>query len=60
MRLVRYADEPDLRAIRFEALSQQTFPEYMQNNVPGNKYWGPASNGRGRHVEPNIWLRHRV
>ncbi|MGZ8706330.1 MAG: GNAT family N-acetyltransferase [Gaiellaceae bacterium] len=40
MRLVRYADEPDLRAIRFEVLSQQTFPEYMQNNVPGNKYWG--------------------
>ncbi len=40
MRLVRYADEPDLRAIRHEVLSQQTFPEYLQNNVPGNKYWG--------------------
>lgn len=45
MRLVRYADEPDLRAIRFEALSQQTFPEYMQNNVPGNKYWGRLATG---------------
>jgi GNAT superfamily N-acetyltransferase len=40
VRLFRYADEPDLRAIRYEVLSQQTFPEYLQNNVPGNKYWG--------------------
>ena len=40
MRVVRYADEPSLRAIRYEVLSQQTFPEYLQNNVPGNKYWG--------------------
>ena len=40
MRLVRYADEEDLRAIRYAVLSQQTFPEYMQHNVPGNKYWG--------------------
>jgi GNAT superfamily N-acetyltransferase len=40
VRLVRYADEPDLRAIRYETLSQATFPEYLQNNVPGNKYWG--------------------
>lgn len=40
MRLVRYADEPDLRAIRYSTLSQPTFPEYLQNNVPGNKYWG--------------------
>ena len=39
MRLVRYADEPELRAIRFEVLSQQTFPEYMQHNIPGSKYW---------------------
>jgi hypothetical protein len=45
VRLVRYADEPDLRAIRFEALSQQTFPEYMQNNVPGNKYCGRLATG---------------
>jgi GNAT superfamily N-acetyltransferase len=40
VRLVRYADEPELRAIRYETLSQATFPEYLQNNVPGNKYWG--------------------
>jgi GNAT superfamily N-acetyltransferase len=40
VKLVRYADEPDLRAIRFAVLSQQTFPEYLQHNVPGNKYWG--------------------
>ena len=40
VRLVRYADEPDFREIRYEVLSQQTFPEYLQNNVPGNKYWG--------------------
>jgi GNAT superfamily N-acetyltransferase len=39
MRVARYADEPRLRAIRYEVLSQQTFPEYMQHNVPGNKYW---------------------
>jgi len=118
VRLFRYADEPDLRAIRYETLSQQTFPEYLQNNVPGNKYWGrlyedfpdfqlglldgdelvaefhsvptrgtglsdweewtgmrfPSDSeyvvpemlaplyvrdGRGRHVEPNVWLRQR-
>jgi GNAT superfamily N-acetyltransferase len=40
VRLFRYADEPVQRAIRYETLSQQTFPEYLQNNVPGNKYWG--------------------
>ena len=40
VRLVRYADAPDLQAIRYEVLSQVTFPEYLQNNVPGNKYWG--------------------
>ena len=39
MNLVRYADRPDLRAIRFETLSQVTFPEYMHHNVPGNRYW---------------------
>jgi GNAT superfamily N-acetyltransferase len=36
----RYADRPDLRAIRFETLSKPTFPEYMNHNVPGGKYWG--------------------
>ena len=40
MRLVRYVDRPDLMETRFEQLSQATFPEYMHNNVPGNKYWG--------------------
>jgi GNAT superfamily N-acetyltransferase len=40
VRLVRYADEPELLAIRFATLSQVTFPEYLQNNEPGNKYWG--------------------
>lgn len=39
MEFVRYADRPDLRAIRYGVLSQQTFPEYMQHNVPGNLYW---------------------
>jgi GNAT superfamily N-acetyltransferase len=37
---VRYADRPDLLAIRFETLSKRTFPEYMNHNVPGGKYWG--------------------
>ncbi len=40
MRLVRYADEPALLAIRFEVLSKPAFPEYMTHNVPGNRYWG--------------------
>jgi GNAT superfamily N-acetyltransferase len=38
--LVRYADRPDLRARRFAELSGATFPEYMHNNEPGNRYWG--------------------
>jgi len=40
LKLVRYADRPDLRAVRFETLSKPTFPEYMNHNVPGGKYWG--------------------
>ena len=32
MRLVRYADAPDLQEIRYEVLSRVTFPEYLQNN----------------------------
>jgi GNAT superfamily N-acetyltransferase len=40
MRLVRYADRPDLREIRYERLSAATFPEYMHHNEPGGKYWG--------------------
>jgi GNAT superfamily N-acetyltransferase len=38
MELVRYADRPDLRAIRLEALN--SFPEYMHHNEPGRRYWG--------------------
>jgi GNAT superfamily N-acetyltransferase len=37
--LVRYADRPDLREIRFERLSKQTFPEYMHHNQTGTRYW---------------------
>ena len=40
MRLVRYADRPDLRARRHAELSAVTFPEYMHHNEPGNRYWG--------------------
>jgi GNAT superfamily N-acetyltransferase len=39
MKVVRYADRPDLREIRFEVLSRRTFPEYMNHNKPGAKYW---------------------
>jgi GNAT superfamily N-acetyltransferase len=39
MRLVRYADAPELRAIRFETLSSRTFPEYMHHNQSGTRYW---------------------
>ena len=40
VKLVRYADRPDLLEIRFERLSAVTFPEYMHHNTPGNLYWG--------------------
>ena len=40
MNVFRYADRPDLRAIRFETLTKPTFPEYMNHNEPGGKYWG--------------------
>jgi GNAT superfamily N-acetyltransferase len=39
VRLVRYADRPDLLEIRYEALSIRTFPEYMHHNEPGRRYW---------------------
>ncbi len=39
MKLVRYADRPDLREIRYETLSRQTFPEFMHHNEPGNRFW---------------------
>ena len=40
MKLVRYADRPDLRAIRYETLTRRTFPAYMSYNEPGGRYWG--------------------
>jgi len=40
VKLVRYADAPELRAIRFETLSSRTFPEYMHHNQSGTRYWG--------------------
>ena len=40
MKLVRYADRPDLRARRHAELSGITFPEYMHHNEPGNRHWG--------------------
>jgi hypothetical protein len=39
MTIVRYADRPDLRAIRFETLSGRTFPEFMHHNQSGTRYW---------------------
>jgi GNAT superfamily N-acetyltransferase len=40
VRLVRYADRPDLRAVRHATLSRPTFPEYMHHSPIGNRYWG--------------------
>jgi GNAT superfamily N-acetyltransferase len=37
--LVRYADRPDLREIRYERISLLTFPEYMHHNAMGHLYW---------------------
>jgi GNAT superfamily N-acetyltransferase len=39
VKLVRYADRPDLRERRYEELSARTFPEFMHHNEPGGKYW---------------------
>jgi GNAT superfamily N-acetyltransferase len=39
MELVRYADRPDLRAVRFETLSRRTFPTFMHHNQSGTRYW---------------------
>jgi hypothetical protein len=44
LNLVRYADRPDLRTIRFETFSERTFPEYMHNNQSGTRYWGRLYN----------------
>jgi GNAT superfamily N-acetyltransferase len=40
VKLVRYADRLDLRAIRFETLAARTFPEYMHHNQSGTRFWG--------------------
>ena len=39
MNVVRYADRPDLLARRYEELTKPTFPEYMNQNEPGARYW---------------------
>ncbi len=39
MKVVRYADRPDLRGRRFEELTQSTFSAYMNENEPGKLYW---------------------
>jgi len=39
VKVVRYADRPDLRARRFAELVGLTFPEYMNHNEPGDLYW---------------------
>jgi GNAT superfamily N-acetyltransferase len=39
MRLVRYADRPDLREIRLDTLSRRTFPEFMHHNQSGTRFW---------------------
>jgi len=38
MAIVRYADRPDLRELRRDALN--TFPEFMNHNAMGWRYWG--------------------
>ena len=39
MNLVRYADRPDLRARRYDELTQPAFPEFMFHNEQGGRYW---------------------
>ncbi len=39
MKLVRYADRPDLREIRGEELTRRAFPEYMNHNEAGGRFW---------------------
>jgi GNAT superfamily N-acetyltransferase len=40
MELVRYADRPDLRAIRHATLSAPGFPEFAHHFPTGNRWWG--------------------
>jgi hypothetical protein len=39
VKLVRYADRPDLLERRHAELSQPTFPEYMHHNAPAARFW---------------------
>ena len=39
MNVVRYADRPDLLERRYRELAKRTFPEYMNHNEPGDRYW---------------------
>jgi len=39
VKVVRYADRPDLLDRRYEELTRPTFPEYMNHNEPGGRYW---------------------
>jgi GNAT superfamily N-acetyltransferase len=39
VKVVRYADRPDLLERRYEELTKQAFPEYMNHNDPGERYW---------------------
>ncbi len=39
MKLVRYADRPDLRERRHAELSGVTFAVFLHHNEPGEKYW---------------------
>ena len=39
MKLVRYADRPDLLERRHAELTATTFPEFLSHNEPGNLYW---------------------
>ena len=40
MNVVRFADRPDLLERRYEELTKPAFPEYMNENEPGNRHWG--------------------
>jgi hypothetical protein len=40
VKIVRYADRPDLRGRRHAELSGATFPEYMHHSEVGNRHWG--------------------
>jgi hypothetical protein len=51
MNLVRYADRADLLERR--DLSEQTFPEFVLAPLE-------VRDETGRHVEPNVWVRHRL